>query len=120
MSDSLENYLRRARKKTGLSQEEVAFLLALHDKGSVGGHEGFKTRPLLETALAYEALYRTSLQDLFQGLYRKVERRVHNGAEALLGRLKESGRLTNAKLETLQEIIRATSGDLLQEYGTEE
>jgi hypothetical protein len=37
----------------------------------------------LETALAYEAIFRTSVSELFAGLYQKVEREVTERAKVL-------------------------------------
>ena len=43
--------------------------------------------PELERALAYEALYRASVRELFAGLYEKVERRTFQRAWTLALRL---------------------------------
>lgn len=72
----LPNYIRTYRKRAGLSQDEVAFLL-----GSLGGslvcrYEQFRRKPTLTTALALGAIFRTPVSELFLGIYEHIERKV--------------------------------------------
>ena len=46
-------------------------------------YERFARVPSLETALAYEAIFKTSVSELFGGLYQKVEREVAERAKIL-------------------------------------
>lgn len=83
---SLPNYLRTHRKRLSLSQEEVGALLGMKgmNKGiKVSRHEGFSREPLLETALAYEAIYGVPVKELFTGLYEQVEQKVAERAKLL-------------------------------------
>jgi DNA-binding XRE family transcriptional regulator len=50
----LENYLRSYRKKSGLTQREVAFLLGWDDGAQISRYEKRERRPPIETALAFK------------------------------------------------------------------
>ena len=54
MSHKLQNYLRTYRKRSGLSQDEVAFLLGCQTGAKVSRYEPFARKPSLETLFAYE------------------------------------------------------------------
>src|ERR1044071_1922020 len=72
----LPNYLLSNRKRLTLSQEEVAFLLGTGNGQKVCRHERFTREPSLETAFAYEAIYKRNASELFSGLYQRVEQEV--------------------------------------------
>lgn len=82
----LLNYLLSYRKRSALSQNEVAFLLGRGDKRRVSRFERFTRTPDLETALAYEVIYKQPVSELFAGLCQKVERDVAKRAKALASR----------------------------------
>jgi transcriptional regulator with XRE-family HTH domain len=86
MVSHLPNHLRAHRKRSGLSQDEVAFLLGAHSGAKVCRYERFIREPSLQTALAYEAVFQRPASKLFPGLYRKIEREVAARAEALAHR----------------------------------
>ena len=82
-SARLPNYLIANRKRLGLSQVDVAFLLAAEGGDKVCRHERFLRSPSLENALAYEAIYKMTASELFSGLYQKIEREVAGRAKLL-------------------------------------
>lgn len=82
-STLLPNYLLSNRKRLGLSQEDVAFLLGTQSGAKVSRHERFAREPGLRAALAYEAIYQRSAGELFSGLYGEVAREVATRAKAL-------------------------------------
>ena len=63
----LSNYLRTFRKRSGLSQDDVAFLLGVQSGAEVSRHETFKRVPTLKTALSYEAIFGVPVRELFAG-----------------------------------------------------
>jgi len=69
--------------RLALSQDEVSFLLGGHSGTKACRYERFVREPSLETALAYEAIFKTSVSELFGGLYQKVEREVAERAKIL-------------------------------------
>src|SRR5437667_8625700 len=100
-SPLLQNYLRANRKRLALSQDDVAFLLGTRSGGKVCRYEHFVRLPSLETALAYEAIFRRSVSELFPGLYQKVERDVAERAIILAERKdRKANRQTARKRES--------------------
>jgi transcriptional regulator with XRE-family HTH domain len=103
----LPNYLKRFRKRTGLSQDDVGFLMGAHTGAKICRYERFVREPTLHNALAFAALFRRPMRELFDGLYRQVDKRVSARTRTLARKLARSkpSRRTARKLETLQAII---------------
>jgi len=87
----LENYLRMYRKRSGLSQDEFAYLLGGKSGTIASRYERFKRTPSLETALACEAIYGIPVKELFAGVSARAERLVRRRAHLLKKRLDASG-----------------------------
>lgn len=83
MAAPLQNYLRTYRRRSRFSQEEIALLLGSRSGTRVSRYEQRVRKPTLETALAYEAIFRVPVSELFAGLYRKVEKEIIARAEEL-------------------------------------
>lgn len=109
----LPNYLRSNRKRLGLSQDEVAFLLGTRSGARVCRDERFMREPSLKTALAYEAIFQKSSRELFAGIYQEIEQEVTGRAKALANRMdrQESSRQSAQKLKALGDIIAAVSSN---------
>lgn len=105
----LQNYLRTYRKKAGLSQDEMAFLLGCEDGAKVSRYERFARRPNIETAFAYEMVFRISAQKLFGGVFQKVHQKTIKRAQLLAQKLKrmQSDNLSTQKLAFLTAIYSA-------------
>jgi transcriptional regulator with XRE-family HTH domain len=87
MSHKLENYLRTYRKRSGLSQDVVAFLLGCQAGTKVSRYERFARKPSLETLFAYEVVFGAPARELFSGAYQKVEKKILNRAQLLTRKL---------------------------------
>ena len=105
---SLPNYLRTCRKRAGLSQAEVAFLLGSQGGAKVCRYERFRQSPNLKTLLSYEILFRTPVQKLFRGLHQEVERDLLRRIRVLLKKLAKAGRSRVAahKIEFLNALFK--------------
>lgn len=108
----LENYLRMYRKKSGLTQRDVAFLLGCQNGAQVSRYEKRKRVPPLRTALACEAVFGAPVADLFAGMRQSVEKEIEKRLLALQTKLqgkaaedgkKGEARLTAQKLRWLAE-----------------
>ena len=111
-SNQLPNHLRAHRKRSALSQDDVAFLLGTRGGEKICRHERFASEPELEGILAYEIIFQKPARELFAGLCRKIERKVLERARVLANKTKRqrSGSLTLRKCQALAEIIaRLTS-----------
>ncbi len=112
MSAPLETYLRTYRKRSGLSQDEVAFLLGSGSGAKVSRYEHSARRPGLQTLFAYEVIFQVRARELFLGIYQKVERETRRRALRLAGRLTsaEADRMAQRKLAALRTLFRDTTG----------
>lgn len=106
MAVPLHNYLRTYRKRSGLSQDEVAFLLGVRCGTKISRYERSARKPGLEAALAYELVFDVPARRLFAGMFRKVEAATIRRAKALIRRLSPATRnaLAARKLALLQAI----------------
>ena len=109
MSHKLENYLRTYRKRSALSQDEVAFLLGCQNGTKVSRYERFARKPSLETLFAYEVVFGVPARELFAGAYQKVEKKILNRTQLLTRKLNRAtpDRMATRKLQILKAI---TSG----------
>lgn len=107
MPHALENYLRTYRRRSGLSQDDLAFLLGTRSGSKVSRYEHYARQPSLETAIAYEVIFQTPLRELFAGVYEKVEQRVIGRARLLAKKLgaEKANRLTLHKAGVLKAIL---------------
>lgn len=112
-TQKLPNYLRTYRKRAGLSQDEVAFLLGCSNATKVSRYERFDRKPALETALACKAVFRVPVEQLFGGVYQKVERQTTRRAKLLIKKLEraKSNRMTVRKLEILRTVFSPTEAE---------
>jgi DNA-binding XRE family transcriptional regulator len=89
-SESLACRLRALRRKSGLSQIELAQILGFISEVPVSRHERSETVPNLLTALGYEVIFRVPISELFPGLYRSVETVVEERLAVLEEDLQQS------------------------------
>ena len=83
----LENYLRTYRKRSGLTQREVAFLVGCRNGAQVSRYEKRRRLPPLRTALACEAAFGVPVSELFAGLREAAGQAVGERMLALRSKL---------------------------------
>jgi len=110
MSKKLENYLRAHRKRSGLSQDDVAFLLGTRSATKVSRYESFARTPVFRTAVCLAVIYHVSVGELFGGLYEREKLRTASQARTLVSRLEKNGldRRAVRKVATLKAIAAST------------
>ncbi len=106
MAHKLDNYLRTYRKRFGLSQDEVAFLLGCEDGTKVSRYERFAREPTLKTILGYEKIFDAPARELFAGAYQKVEKVTLRRAQLLAQKLSAAkpAHTNTRKLDLLRHI----------------
>lgn len=72
----LENYLRSHRRKAGLAQDDVAFLLGYQSGTQLVRFEKRQRVPSVEAALACEVVYGVPVAELFAGMRERIERDI--------------------------------------------
>jgi transcriptional regulator with XRE-family HTH domain len=85
------NHLKKHRRRLGLSQAELAYLLGVGSGTKICRYERFLLEPKLRTVLAYEILFQKPARELFAGLYVEIEAQVRRRA-ALLGQQNARGK----------------------------
>jgi len=110
MQRKLPNYLRTYRKRAGLTQGEVAFLLDGLSGAKVSRDERRTRRPNLRTAFGYQVIFGAAAHELLAGLFAEVEQNVIRRASLLSSRLdvaQGAGRAhrTRLKLKALDAIL---------------
>ena len=105
----LENYLRTYRKRSGLTQREVAFLVGCRNGAQVSRYEKRRRLPPLRTALACEAAFGVPVSVLFAGLREVAGQAVGERMLALKSKLEtrpaqgREARIAAQKLRWLAE-----------------
>ena len=107
MTTRVKTYLRTFRRRSGLTQSELAFLLGADDGTLVSRYERLSRRPNLRTALGLQAVFGVSADHLVPGICAEVDRGVMRRARLLsrqLERHSDSAR-TKRKLRFLLSVM---------------
>lgn len=106
VSKHLLNLLLKYRKRSALSQEEVAYLLGSQSGAKICRYERFLREPGLQTALAFEVIFDRPVSELFSGLFEQAQREVKERARELEKKESRGGspRLRARKRQTLAKI----------------
>jgi len=89
----IANYLRLHRRKSGLSQRELAQIVGSLTDIPVSRHERSVTVPALLIALSYEVIFHVPISEIFPGLYQIVA----TGIEERLASLESDLQTSTAK-----------------------
>lgn len=88
--EQIANYLRSHRRKSGLSQRELAHIVGYVTQAPVSDHERSVTIPALLIALSYEIVFRVPISELFPALYRTVEANIEEELTRIESELQQS------------------------------
>lgn len=105
----LVSYLKTYRKRSGLTQREVAFLLGWKKGESLSRYEKQHVIPSLQVALACAAIFRAPLEKLFPGVSDPIGNEISSRIDALMTELRrknargKDGQLIARKLSWLAE-----------------
>ena len=104
----LDNYLRTHRRRSGYSQEHLAYLLGAGDGAKVSHYEQHGRRPAFDTLLAYAAIFGVPTEELFSGRFAQIRTGVRRRAAVLRRRLAASPQTPAAlhELESLSKISK--------------
>src|ERR1043166_6090470 len=107
MKQKFKTYLRAQRRRWGLTQREVAYLLGYRYPSAIWRIEREGREPTLSIAFACHILFDTPITELFPGLATEIEdailRRAYNLYERLQG---TPSRTTKAKLHLLEHMLK--------------
>jgi transcriptional regulator with XRE-family HTH domain len=104
----LRNYLRMHRRRSHLTQEELAFLLGYADQSMITRLEREERAVTFAVVHACLLLFGVEPRELFPGLFENVEDRVLARLHALRDRLREASASAKsaAKRELLEQAIQ--------------
>src|ERR1700756_1488659 len=85
------HHLRGFRRQSGFSQRDIARLIGGSTHWSVSRHERSPGTVTLETALAYEVIYRRPVAAIFRRTHIAIQQDIKRRAQALLAKLASSG-----------------------------
>ena len=107
-------YLRFIRRRSGLSQRQLARILGTVTPSQVSRHERSVTPPNLLTALGYQAVFRQPISEIFPGFYHAVEMAVSERIQELeneLGNSAAKGRAAAPIARQLEWICERNNPD---------
>lgn len=96
--------LRTHRRRAGLLQRDVAFLLGSTYATKVGRHERGQRVPGVQSLVAYEILFGIGLQHMLGDRYAQIEASVRSRARTLLQRVEALDRA--AQRPTVKAFLR--------------
>jgi len=101
--------LKKFRKRSGLSQRELTYLLGQKHRAKVSRYERNERTPSLRTLIGYETIFQLVLRDLFTGVYVEIAPGILDRARALSRDLDAKARSTTTtqKLEFLNKVIES-------------
>jgi transcriptional regulator with XRE-family HTH domain len=80
-SSSVGTYLRFLRRKSGLTQRQLAQVLGTVTRNQVSRHERSVAAPSLIAALGYQTIFHQPISEIFPGLYHTVAAGVEERLE---------------------------------------
>ena len=86
----IANYLRLHRRKSGLSQRELASIVGALTEVPISRHERSVTMPDLLIAVGYEVIFRAPISELFPGFYQTLEASIEERLADMEKELQES------------------------------
>jgi DNA-binding XRE family transcriptional regulator len=99
---------RSSRRRSSMTQDDVAFLVGLRAASQVSRHESGEREPDLRLALGYKLIFNATVHELLPHIYLDVAQQISSRARTLLNReseIPETQRST-CKIEHLRDLVR--------------
>jgi DNA-binding XRE family transcriptional regulator len=105
--------LRPSRRRSGFTQEELAYLVGGKKSSTISRYEGGGRKPDLRTALAFKFVFARNISDLFPGVHEEVFAEVKDRAKRLSEEIERQGDSAKSKykLAKLARLQNETRGD---------
>jgi transcriptional regulator with XRE-family HTH domain len=106
MDQRVKAYLRPLRRRFGLTQRELAFLIGAKAGAVISRIERLKLAPNLARTRAFALVFGTRAPELFPELFEDVREAVRSRARELYDELQgNQSKTTRAKLDFLEEVL---------------
>jgi transcriptional regulator with XRE-family HTH domain len=100
------SYLRPYRRRWGLTQQELAFLIGVKSRTAVSRIEGLKRRPSLNAVFTCMMIFNMPALDLFPGLMSELHQAIRERASELYEELQgDPSKSTRLKLDFLEGLL---------------
>jgi transcriptional regulator with XRE-family HTH domain len=107
MKQKFKTYLRAQRRRWGLTQGELAYLLGYRYPSAIWRIERDGRQPTLSIAFACHVIFGTPVVQLFPGRVTEIEDAVLRRSYKLHERLQGNpSRVTKAKLDLLEQVLK--------------
>ena len=108
----LPSYLRTQRKRSGLTQKELAFLVGAKSGAQLSRFERLRRLPPTETLIAFMIIFKKSPAELIPSVYDRILKLIHVRATELHEELQGDQRqITKAKLDSLETALTESEDD---------
>lgn len=98
------NYLRVYRKRSSLTQADIAFLMKLPDYSNISRYEKGQREPSIEFLLVYQILFNTTVESFFEPQSGILRPALQEQIKLLLANLK-SVNTTDPRIKFLEEVL---------------
>ena len=106
MKKGLGCYVRPYRRRWGLTQKELAYLIGAKSRSSISRIERQKREPTLTAAFIFHIVFGTQPDELFPALFAEVEDGVMARAYELYEQLQGNpSKATRVKLDLLEDMF---------------
>jgi transcriptional regulator with XRE-family HTH domain len=100
------NFLRIYRKRSPLTQADIAFLMKLSDYSNISRYEKGQRSPSMEFLLVYHILFATSIESFFEPQSEIIRSGLLERIEALIIDLKNQSDPNNeTRIEFLEKVL---------------
>jgi transcriptional regulator with XRE-family HTH domain len=111
MNKRVKAYLRPLRRRFGLTQRELAFLVGAKGGAVISRIERLKLEPSLARTRAFALVFDTRALELFPELFSDVRDAVRHRARELYDELQGNpSKTTRTKLDFLEEVLARLEG----------
>jgi transcriptional regulator with XRE-family HTH domain len=101
MTSIIVTYLRRERRKWGLTQRELAFLVGCKSRAQISALENGTMRPTAEQLLLFQLLFGMTAAQLFPQLARGSEQHLLQSARTMIASLEPASTLRAKRKQLL-------------------
>jgi len=105
------NYLRLYRKKSPLTQSDIAFLLQLTDYSNISRYEKGHRVPNIDLLITYHFLFKVPIESLFELQSNEMLVNLKQRIELLIKELRESSTAMHnrSRIQFLEEALMSLS-----------
>jgi transcriptional regulator with XRE-family HTH domain len=101
------NFLRLYRKRSPLTQADIAYLMSLSDYSNISRYEKGQRTPSIELLLVYHLLFAKSIESFFEHQSEIILSNLLERIEPLISQLKNEGNVQNntSRIKFLEQVL---------------